>query len=304
MFINIPNNFSSMWGELTYESSCTDTTDILIEILDSSSDESLGVKKFYSSTSAKINPAPMLFDLMLPDVEKLDFTSSVTAATGFPLLALSDGEEQSEERIFTYSKSDLSAPAVLYTMPTSRLLHEDECDVVTFVAEEGSQIEYELWGVAIDDSSEQLILCEEITVSNCAMQFGIAAADYTSLYSALYLTLSCDGQQLALLSYSLVQSNPSGYRVAWISSAGGIEHYTFPTIISQTYNSSGETIKSLRSAYGRAAEVEALSEILTSPKVWRVQGGDYSLIEVETTEQQIRSEGALMVTTLTVKENG
>ncbi len=304
MFINIPNNYSSMWGELTYEYNCATSTDIVLDIESAESGESLGVKKFYSSTSAKLNVAPMLFESMLPDVGNIEFTTTLSQAEGFPKISLSVGSESCDERVFCYSQQPLSAPAVVTTMPLNRLLRAHEVDLITFIANEGSTIKYILSAVAQAGGAEIELASEEVVASGSAMQISIAADDFIEEYSTLYCTLYCDGDILAKCGYTLGDSLLQTYRVAWISSKGSIEHYSFPAITSRSYLNSGATVRSLRSAYGTAAEVEALSEILSSPKVWRADGDEYREVEVLTKEQQILSEGVLAVAQIEIRENG
>ncbi len=304
MFINIPNNFSSMWGELIYEYNSTDESDILIEILDTESEETLGVKKFYSSSSAQLNLAPILFETSLPEASQLQFSSTITAACGFPSVALSDGDTSCEVRTFTFADSTISAPAALSSMPENRLLCKGERDIITIIAEDLAQLSYTITATRLSDGESVTLQKDSYSISSQALQHTISADSFSATYQALYYTLYSGGEAIASRNYTLSSEATTGYRVAWLSKRGSIEHYTFPVVEEQNYLSSGATTRTLRSAYGTAEEVEALSEIISSPCVWRVSGDEYSELEILTTEQQIRSLGELMIVTIKVQENG
>ncbi|MFI3264000.1 MAG: hypothetical protein SNG38_00285 [Rikenellaceae bacterium] len=304
MFTNIPNNFSSLWGELPYEYNITDSTNFIIEIIESSSRDILGVKKFYSSSSAKLNLAPLLFETMLPDASQLQFSTTITAACGFPAVALSDTQSESERRTFSYARGDVSPYTFLTSMPGNRLLYDGECDIITLLAPSETTLSYSISGIRFSDRETVEISSGDYTFNTDALHHYIVAESYSEEYCALYYTLYEEQEAIATYNYTLMADYTSGYRVAWISSMGSIEHYTFPVIEEQSYLSSGATVKTLRSAYGTATEIEALSEILSSPRVWRVDADEYTLLEVITTEQQIRCDGALMIATIKVQENG
>lgn len=300
MFTNIPNNYASMWGELTFEYSSTTDSDVVINIYETLSDTLLGVKKFYSTSSAKINIAPMLFDTYFPAPQS-DPTSGLKVPTnGFVYLRLEAGDESCEERTFTYAKSQIEAPQILTTLPTERILYKGESDTVTVVAPADTYIKYTLYGVP-NDSEEYTLLGSGSTPSNRGVrEFVTVADDYCQSYSALKVTLSCDSTVLGSVEYSLINEAADGYRVAWVSSLGAIEHYTFPIVVDKIRLSSSATLKNLRSAYGTEAEIEALSEIVSSPKVWRADS--YEQIEVTTEEQYVRREGVLMIANIQIKE--
>ncbi len=58
-----------------------------------------------------------------------------------------------------------------------------------------------------------------------------------------------------------------------------MEHYTFPRVNSLTLLSSGALHYEVESAYESSSEVDALSDIVTSERVWIVEDGEY--IEVD-----------------------
>ncbi len=304
MFINTPNNFASMWEELTFEYSTSSQTDLLFEIIDDVSGETLGVKKFYSTTSAKINIAPLLFEKMLPEASYVTTSGMLLPEVGFPRIRAQVGSDTTSGIYFTYAKEQLEAPEILSSMPLQRALYKGECDQVAVVAEEGTTLSYIISAEPIDESKLALFKSVISSISGGARVFYLNADHYNDTYKSLTFGAYQDGELIGEVNYSLSDQSQAGYRLAWISSRGSIEHYTFPTLTEESYLSSGTTEKTLRSAYGTAQEVEALSEIISSPTVWSVSGSSYTPIEVETSEISIRKEGTLMIANIKIVENG
>ena len=110
------------------------------------------------------------------------------------------------------------------------------------------------------------------------------------------------------LSLPTVQK-PSYSPYAWRSSAGGIEHYTFPveksesveTIRQRAYGAEGHLVARTRaerrtvlvSAYEPRATLEGLSEVLSSPDVWLAEDDGYTAVDVVTEKSVLHRHGAV-----------
>ncbi len=293
-----------MWGELNFEYSDSSATDILIEVSDYYTNEDYGVKKFYSTDSAQINIAPMIFDYLLPEPMRYTTLSAGFPSKGFPRIKVSVGDVQCEVRYFTYAKSEMEAPALLTSLPKNRLLYAGECDQLSVLCPVGTYLAYELVGTAREAGGVELNLSGSAIYTGGAGNIYINADLYCQDYSSLTLSIYAGTELIDQVAYTLECEQSNGYRVAWISSYGSIEYYTFPFVDDLTQLSSGAVTKTLRSAYGTAGEVEALSEIITSPKVWHATSDDFTLIEVLSDELVLRQAGELMITTIKIQENG
>ncbi|MFR9580605.1 MAG: hypothetical protein SNH80_07895, partial [Rikenellaceae bacterium] len=60
MFINIPDNYSSTSSELLYTYETDDATDLTFEVRVGAEQELVAVKKFYNTTTATLNAAPLV----------------------------------------------------------------------------------------------------------------------------------------------------------------------------------------------------------------------------------------------------
>ncbi len=304
MFTNIPNNYSSMWGELIFEYNSSTESDVVINIYDALTSTLLGVKIFYSCSSAKITIAPLIFDSMFPSIEATPITYVNNPISGFPRIVLFTDSTSTEELIFTYSKSAVAAPMFLTTMPLERIIYAGEQDRVVVIAPEDSSISYKIAGTKIGEEESQSIYTGVPNTKGRLKIFTFVASDYAEDYETIEATFFYDQVEIGTVRYSLNSEQSTGYRLAWLSSHGSIEQYTFPIIASKSRLSSGATALSLRSAYGREQEIEALSEIVSAAKVWHfdTEKSIYKEVEVTTTEQYIRQEGALSIINIEVQE--
>ncbi len=305
MFINTPENFSSMWSELTFEYSTTEDSDIELTVIDTTTSETLGVKKFYSSSTAKINIAPMLLDSMMPTPVRKSSSILTTSDSGFPSIRVvaQDGSS-SGDKIFTYAKEVVATPALLTSQPLERILYPTECDSVAIVAPEGGSLKYQLWAYPRDESAVILLQTGLASVNGGARVFYINADQYAEDYKMVSVELIWGTTTVGIVHYTLEREPTAGYRVAWISSKGSIEHYTFPVVVDKSVDSDAAVSYSLRSAYSTSERHEALSEIISSPKVWRATESGYTQIECTTDELYVRQDGALSIANIKVKENG
>ena len=112
-------------------------------------------------------------------------------------------------------------------------------------------------------------------------------------------TLTVDAGACGSVAYTVIPAFSGARRLAWRSSAGGIEHYTFPveksesveTIRQRAYGAERRTV--LVSAYEPRATLEGLSEVLTSPDVWLAGDDGYTAVDVVTEKSVLHRHGAV-----------
>ena len=124
--------------------------------------------------------------------------------------------------------------------------------------------------------------------------------------------------------YTVEPSTADSVRLAWRSTAGVVEHYTFPIVVRRTLVSGRRTVRLadgtctvagsehveavLRSAYENAATVATIAEAAISPQVWVVDGdtGEYISVDVLTQQVATHSFGEPSNVELTVRpsQNG
>ena len=122
-------------------------------------------------------------------------------------------------------------------------------------------------------------------------------------------TLAVDAGACGSVAYTVIPAFSGARRLAWRSSAGGIEHYTFPveksesveTIRQRAYGAEGHLVARTRaerrtvlvSAYEPRATLEGLSEVLTSPDVWLAEDDGYTAVDVVTEKSVLHRHAAV-----------
>ena len=122
-------------------------------------------------------------------------------------------------------------------------------------------------------------------------------------------TLTVDAGACGAVAYTVISAPTGARRLAWRSSAGGIEHYTFPveksesveTIRQRAYGAEGHLVARTRaerrtvlvSAYEPRATLEGLSEVLSSPDVWLAEDDGYTAVDVVTEKRVLHRHGAV-----------
>lgn len=201
-------------------------------------------------------------------------------------------------RTFLPCRSTVTAPALLTAMPAERLISPGECDELT------------------------LFPAEACTVTVTAQAGATTTAEsYRTTKGGLYLfrldmrdfpeaeALIVDAGECGTVVYTVVPAAPGARRLAWRSSAGSIEHYTFPieksatveTAKKRAYGTDGhltvtagsEHRTTLVSAYEPRTTIEALAEILSSPDVWLAGETGYTAIDVMTEQAVVHRHGAV-----------
>lgn len=201
-------------------------------------------------------------------------------------------------RTFLPCREALAAPALLTAIPCVRLISPDESDELTLLTDGACTV------TVTAQSGESTTAETYRTTTGGLHLFRLDMRDFPEAES-----LTVDAGACGTVCYTVVPAVPGARRLAWRSSAGSIEHYTFPIERSDTlettkkraYGAEGHlaaTIGSERhtllvSAYEPRATVEALAEILTSPAVWLAGKTEYTPVDVITDKAVLHGHGAV-----------
>lgn len=160
-----------------------------------------------------------------------------------------------------------------------------------------------------------------IAETAAADERGLSVRSYSVPTAGLYLfrldmrdfpeaeRIRIDAGPCGAVDYTVIPAPQDGVRLAWRSSAGSIEHYTFPvvretaidTARQDAYGPDGHTAggaaqerrQTLVSAYERPAVLEALAELHASPQCWIARADDYIPVAVVPETAVIHRHGAL-----------
>lgn len=112
-----------------------------------------------------------------------------------------------------------------------------------------------------------------------------------------------DGGCVVEVEYVVIDPPRESLRLAWISSRGGVEHYTFPHITARELTSAGSDV-GLKSALEGFDMRRALAEIAQSPKLWAVVDGEYDEVELVSEYIEVKPRAELSSVELKVRLQG
>lgn len=296
-FTQIPAQYASLAGPLVYgiEADTVGTYDV--QAINTTTNKIIGAKRLAGVRSATIDLAPMLRSTLEFQSEKVP-TGFCDASGRSVSVIVKCGGVSSQKRTFIPGPTSVAAPSILTTMPKNRLIAHGECDDVTIFTDGGS-VSLHAFGDSCDEHREYASHGDP----------GIAAFKlYTGEFpKAGAVTLDFGGGQT--ITYTVTDTIKGGRRIAWRSSAGSVEHYTFPVVKSagvaaakqRACNATGvvaatvdkEWRTTLCSAYETHAMLDILSEIVTSENVWVVEDQAYTPVDVVTAAAAVRRHGSI-----------
>lgn len=295
-FTQIPQNFAALDGEAVYAFTAETPGDYDICVFDAQTEALLGAKRFAEVTSARFDITPYLRPLLhyFPYTGKTGFVTD-NLRTVSALVEING--IRTPARTFLPTDKASAAPSLLTTMPKNRLIFAGEGDELTFFAEEPCTVML----TAQYGETEKKTVFTSVTAG-----WQLFRLDTRDFPKAERIVVSAD--MGAEAEYVLATMPEGARRLAWRSSAGSVEHYTFPieqtvTIVTEEQETGGSSRSGqfrghtekrivLRSAYQLGETLETLSGILSAPAVWLV-GENYTPVKVLTTTAEVRRHGAL-----------
>lgn len=307
-FTKTPLNYGSIHDELIYSFATETPQTVTVKIINQNSFKTVATKRFVGVTSADIDVAPYLRaeTKYVPKGGPTGFY--VPTFRAFAVVVEINGVE-SEPRMYTDTECSVDNP-FLSTMPLSRAITDGESDhmlirpqnpiTVTVIA----QMEN---GLTVAESYQQKI--------GGLMMFRLNTQDFAG---ATQITVSLG--EIADVVYSIISQPKSARRLAWVSSKGSIEHYTFPIEkqvdlevnrrsiraengMRRNYAITKSSSTTLLSAYEPTKVIGALSEILYSNYTWEVNGSEYVSVDVMESKSSIKLHGMLSNVVVVLSSN-
>ncbi len=293
MFTTLPNNFDSLHNECIFAYADTSdgdsVSDKVVDILNSDTDVTLLVKKFYSTCDFQVNVAPIVRSLTYPNIVAAEcgFVPSSQIEQGVMRVHVADDDNESSSVILTQSRHGEPLRGVVTSMPKSpdRVISRGEREYIKIYL----------------DAAEQVTITQRQYARGVAE--AVAEEDYTATadsfgfvtFSLLVDPLSAQSDTLLVpeierleieivgaddvvverLRYIVIDAPYEPIRLAWVSSYASIEHYTFPNVVTRSVTSDGVEHLTLASAPESDAMREAIGEVVRSPRVWVECEGEY-----------------------------
>ena len=304
-FVTVPKNYAPVNEGLVYNIDLEVLRDnVEVSIVDAAKDENIAVLRFAQTSFISVDIAPYVRRMFEPYPAEGPFgdTFGVDNDRGRVVeVAVEVDGERSPLRRYTMLLTD-GLPRLLTLMPGRRQLAENEADEVAFYAPSGGSIIIETETPSkLERMEVELPASEDIGVLR------IAANDLPDEYLSVDVTFEAGGRTDSI-SYDRAVRPQGAVRLAWTASSGAVEHYTFPSHSStltitrdafcsraghRTTHRRSEAVQLLVSDYEPQSVIEALEEILSAARVWRIDNGIVTEVEVVTASTLRRFDGPL-----------
>ena len=311
-FLSIPNEGSSWRGRLCYSFAIDgdDAQNILVEILNSRTNELLGKVRLFGVTGGEVDIAPYIRPYVsLKPAETLRQVELLFSPSAIGVVVRVNGTT-SEVRHFFRSKVDSSAVGVLSSVSRSQEIAASDTIRLTIYA--ATTIET---SVVYKGRKVSTVKCDGRT-DGMPMEFVVGTQGIEGL-EMVSISVRCDGKGLLNYDFVVRSDRGSAQRLVWYNAQGGIEGYLFDHAMCLGYGVTrtpmpayGDGVMStvgrvkyrLCSGYGLQAEMERVAQLLLSPVVYREAEGVCRAVEVDSRDIAFDRRGLLHSITLDVSE--
>lgn len=288
----ISHDFTPVHRGILFEVDTESSTasDLIVEVLNAEEGVVVATQQLRGVTCATVNIAPYISRFAQYKPMLHPYTTFVEAESA--VYAVRVGSTTSEPVIISTNTEDIAKCATITAMPTTRHIAYGESDELFIMADKDAPIIAEISA----DNGEVLSL--EHSVKSGPVRLSISTKDFGAGINNLNIRLSQNGTLFDQIDYTITSAVKRGARLAWVSGVGSIERYTFPVqhkvvrkVEKQGYNTSegrfaatisAQNIISLISRYEPRQTIEALTQIISSPKVWIEQEDLFNEVEVRT----------------------
>lgn len=325
VFSKLPDNFSSVCGELVYTLSGVGAGEVAdIGIVRSGDTLPLGVKRFKGGRDIDVNVSCYAKRCMCPKPVTSEILNFLQDAGRMVKLNLKCAEVISSGKIFTCATRILSNYEWLTSLPQKRSISWTDRDEISFVVPTENMFSY---SITLTGSSTYKHTSGRKMMPEGIVSFSLVMSDViTKLETAGYRKGDFDSMRLsiergviniALVEYSIVERTPDSVRLCWLNTLGAIDYHTFIGSVkerikvsknsvvnggeSQSHIEEVDSSLEVTSGYLPVQWVSELAEVLSSPFVWRVEGADFFPIEVLPADVELMS-GSLNVLTFVIRD--
>lgn len=278
-----------------------------VSILPASGAAALGVKRVYGDGGIAVNVAPYVRSLLSPEPlcgQPMGMIADQRRCAG---CRVSAGGYTSDVAYLTAGTEDAPANTILSASPTAMKIRpgeKDEMSVITAGAAVKPFIVFTCGGV------EYTVDSMPANSGEGMHSFVVDAAAVAELFAAMtnagpgemdgfdvVLRVSApEGDIYLTRRYEFDAAPHNGRRLAWVNRYGAVDYYTFPAAAGQKVSGSKERITTadgvrvvassavesltLVSEYEAAETLGWLGEVLSSPRVWMVEGGGITAVDV------------------------
>lgn len=313
-FTQIPANGSSWQERLCYKFSSEETQpqDLDIEIIDHTTNQTLGTMRLYNTNNGEIDIAPYLRDKLRLTPSTPARAIQLTPSPSAIAVCVAVNGARSEVRHFFRAAYNPNTTGPLSYKAISRDIRQGDAIRLTLFAQSVLDVVVTYDGVTVTQPTRLTLktngLPSELIIPTEHLR-GIKGVDVSIQY---------DGGNIQTINYVVLPKSSTVHRLVWFNPKGGIESYTFDHALRLGYSISSEEIIGVDheirkqvegrqkyricTGYDTSREIARVVELLLSPMVFSEQSGLCTPVDVENREVNFDSKGLLHSFALDISE--
>lgn len=311
--LKYPTQYQSAFREACFVVKFTEQS-IDVGVHDAGTGEKLGVKRVYGPGEASVNVSPYARRSLDPVPLCGKPMGIVADERRTAACRITVGAASSETVRLTGGTENPALCSILSEAPQTVRLRPGEKDEISVIADGldvkpilvfshgGSEYSFDLPAVSGRDVQTFVVDFDE-----AARKFsGLTGAGAESMtgFSA-WLRIGSGASEVCLRRDYEADRTEAGCRLAWLNGYGAVDYYTFPTAAAVTFSAakerirlsegcrtvatSTETSREFVSAAETARTLEWLTGIISSPRVWIVDGSEARIVDVADGSANIES---------------
>lgn len=301
-FLSSPEHYASVYRPVLYTIAAdNDGSTLDVDLVHNNT--VLGRKRFRSAPEIEVDAAPYflrLFDPQPLPVAPFEFYNPHgRVVVGNARI----GEVNSEFSLFTASTKPMNVGQLLSDYTSTRRISLDDCDEISILVDNTTVtptlcIHHVSGDVYFDAEEQQLEEGMWTLLINMAdiSQRLLAMQRHPSGCYAAEARIDIDGRPAITVDYTIAPRPQKSQRLCWVNSYGAIDYFTFDSIAAKRVESTKQRIRSidgyrtvdtltdsittLLCPVQRGATFEALSELVSSPRVWRIDSDGATEIDI------------------------
>ncbi len=301
-FTDQPESLSPVEAGLVYsfDAETERPRDVEVSVIDYDSDYTVSRLSLCGVTSGSFDIAPVVrrFIYPLPTAAR---GTLLTEAHCCRFIVEIDGV-RSDVLTLADNRVEVVRGSWLSTMTEHRRIGYGERDEIRIFCRRGEELEV----TVVADNGATVV--RRTNTDSGAVLLCLDTCDFPEESRTLEVRIACGGVQTRSVYYSVARRYPGDLRLAWVSSVGTVERYTFPIVRSierntvrtavaeadgfrRTVGCESEQCVRVVSDYERRGIIAALAEIAMSPNVWIEYLQTHTEVEVLTTASTLYEYG-------------
>ncbi len=314
MQITPPSHYSPVTKPVCFEVECGKSQDFEVDIIDDATDTIIGRKSFIATKCCSIDIVPYIYrDFAVEPIlsQKCLIQNSLQRSYHIEI-----GDCISPSVRLSTNRREVELPTIVTQMPNHRSMSHDECDQLLLFTDPAVPITVECTA----SNGESVAL--ELSESQGVVDIVVTAAEFGDDVRQIEVFITAGTHRFEPITYSIRNHYGEQRRIAWLSSLGSIERYTFPIIATsrrtaercnyrsvegttRTATLSWRRVERLVSDYECRSLLCSLADIVSGMDAWIVDGEQLvpTAVEDRTMEaHQIGEVGYLQVEIITAEE--